>query len=83
MEKGMVEGMEKGMEKGLKVGMARGMETGQLLAFRDILKAMLHDKFGRLPKKLQKDIDATADVELLRRAIRGVPQCESLADFEL
>ena len=56
---------------------------GELQALRDMLRSWLQDKFGRLPKKLQKQIDATTDAEQLRQAIRRIPECASLADFQM
>jgi hypothetical protein len=50
---------------------------------RDILTALLQEKFGRLPKKLQKQIAASEDADRLRQAILRVPGCQSLADFQL
>jgi hypothetical protein len=47
------------------------------------LKTLLQDKFDRLPKKLQQQIDTADDAEQLRQAIRRVPTCSSLADFRL
>lgn len=54
-----------------------------LQTLRDMLKTLLEDKLGRLPKKLQKQIDVAGDAELLRQAIRRVPDCPSLAEFHL
>ena len=67
------------MERGEAIGQA----MGRLLALRDVLKTLLQDKFGRLPKKLQKQIDTADDAEQLRQAIRGVHDCASLGDFRL
>jgi hypothetical protein len=56
---------------------------GKLESHREILKTLLQDKFGRLPKKLQKQIDMVDDAEHLRQAIRRVADCAALADFRL
>jgi hypothetical protein len=45
--------------------------------------ALLQDKFGRLPRKLQKQIDTADDAEQLTQAIRRVHACPALADFRL
>jgi hypothetical protein len=59
-----------------------GRKEGEVQALRDMLQSLLHDKFGRLPKKLQKLIETTEDAERLRQAIRHVPQCAALPDFQ-
>ena len=70
-------------KQALAEGRAEGTELGKLQSLREMLKSWLQDRFGRLPKKLQKQIDAADDAEQLRQAIRRVPDCPSLADFQL
>jgi len=79
MEKARQEVKEEVMEKArqeVKV-------FSKLQALREMLASWLQDKFGRLPKKLQKQIEATTDAEQLRQAIRRIPKCSSLTDFQL
>jgi hypothetical protein len=72
-----------GVERGVAIGVEKGLHEVRLQTLRDMLKSWLQDKFGRLPKKLQKQIDAADDAESLHQAIRRVPDCASLADFQL
>ncbi len=75
------------VDLGVASGVARGVERGlhevRLQTLRDMLKTLLEDKFSRLPKKLQKQIDAVDDADQLRQAIRRLPKFASLADFQL
>lgn len=61
----------------------RGERGGELKALREVLRTMLADKFGKLPKKVLKDIDQADQVDRLKAALRRVASLESLDDFEL
>lgn len=62
------------------------IRDADLATLRRMLKTKLRYQFGHqlagLPKKLQTQIDAADDAEQLRQAIRRVPDCASLADFQ-
>jgi hypothetical protein len=75
--------VEKGQKMGEKIGKEIGEKIGELKNSRDILKTLLSDRFGRVPKKLQKEIDALEDVSRLHKAIRQVHKCASLSEFQL
>jgi hypothetical protein len=77
------ESWRKGLAQGRAEGLAEWSELGKLASLRDILKTLLQDQFGRLPKKLQKQIDTTDNADQLRNAIRNAHRCPSLREFQL
>jgi hypothetical protein len=50
---------------------------------REILRTLLEDRFGPLPKKLLQRIEATDDLERLREAVRQVHRLQKLDDLQL
>lgn len=77
------QGLKKGRQVGREEGRREGRREGSLAATRRILKTLLQGRFGRLPRKLQQQIDAVGDEEALLNAIHRVHDCASLADFHL
>ncbi len=63
--------------------MAEGEAKGQLREARVLLRVLLEDRFGPLPEDLIKRIDAMADPERLRAAVRQVSHLGRLEDLML
>jgi hypothetical protein len=60
-----------------------GRQEGRVQGIRESLLKMLQKKFGRLPKKLQRQIEEADDSERLEQALLSVSDCATLGDFRL
>lgn len=67
----------------LAKGEAIGVAKGKLLAFRELLREDLVGRFGPLPDAVVQRIEGTDDLQVLRTAVRRVPQLKSLEDLPL
>ncbi len=63
--------------------MAEGEAKGQMREARRLLRNLLEDRFGPLPEVLAQRIEATADLERLRAAVRQVSHLSQLDDLQL
>jgi hypothetical protein len=63
--------------------MDEGSAKGQLLLARDLLCSSLEERFGPLPQALIERIEATTDLERLKRGVRRVSKLASLDDVDL
>jgi hypothetical protein len=61
----------------------QGVERGQMLAARDTLRMQLTERFGPLPEELAARIEATEELERLRKALRQVVHIQSLSELEV
>lgn len=62
---------------------ALGKVEGELQAYRDILRSMLEDRFGKLPRPVLRKITNATDVERLRACVREALRVKSLDDLDL
>jgi hypothetical protein len=58
------------LEEGMAKGMAKGREEGALLEARELLRALLEERFGALPEALRQRTEAATDLARLRAACR-------------
>jgi hypothetical protein len=56
---------------------------GRIETLRETLRDLLEDRFGSLPQEWLARIDAAADPDQLRQAIRKVPRLDRLDDLSL
>jgi hypothetical protein len=64
-------------------GIALGEARGQLQEACTTLRMLLEDRFGALPAPLIAQIEAVAELERLRGAIRQSSQLAALSDLHL
>jgi hypothetical protein len=64
-------------------GMAEGQAKGRLEEARDMLLALLEEKFGPVPEPLRQRIGATTDLARLHAAHRRILHLGSLEEFDL
>ena len=75
VEKGIEKGIEKGMEKGMEKGIEKGIEQGK----RDLIKQILEDRFGAVPRRVSQVIDNWPEKSLSRLA-RLAGEINSIAE---
>ncbi len=63
--------------------MEKGQVRGQLLAYREIVRALLEAKHGPLPESILQRIDACDDCQRLLNAAVKAPQLARVEDLEL
>jgi hypothetical protein len=59
------------------------MDEGKISLARELLRSSLEERFGPLPQALVERIEATTDLERLKRGVRRVSQFASLDDLDL
>ena len=64
-------------------GKAEGKAEGELQASRDILRNVLEDRFGKLPRRVLQKIAKANDAERLKASIRDALRAKSLDDLDL
>ncbi len=62
---------------------AEGLHQGDLRTARELLLGLLRDRFGRVPRALRQQIEATTDLERLKAGVYRVGKVESVSDFQL
>jgi hypothetical protein len=83
MQRGMDISFEEGRLSGHMEGHRQGRQEGRLQAMRDILCRLLHQRFGRLPTTLRKQIKLTTDVKRLQAGLDQVLRIQSLDELAL
>ena len=81
--KGREEGLQEGLQKGLQRGLQRGRLEGGLRSLKDIVLRQLAQRFGRLPVKVRRRIEAIESLELLERIAGEILTIGSLAELRL
>jgi hypothetical protein len=76
-------GEEKGRQEGRKEGRKEGRQEGALLASQKILLSLLRDRFGRVPKAVQQQIQAATEPERLQACILQATKIQSLDELPL
>jgi hypothetical protein len=69
--------------EGMAEGEAKGKAEGRIAEARDVLLALLEEKFGPVPEAIRQRIQATTDLARLHTAHRGVLRLNSLEEFDL
>ena len=64
-------------------GKAEGKAEGELRAARDILRNVLEERFGKLPRAVLRKITNATDVERLKACVREAVRAKSLDDLDL
>jgi flagellar biosynthesis/type III secretory pathway protein FliH len=82
-EEWAIEQRELGKAEGRAEGKAEGKAEGELRAARDILRNVLEDRFGKLPRGLLRKITNATDVERLKSCIQEALRAKSLEDLDL
>jgi hypothetical protein len=70
-----------GAEVLIERGRLEGRQEGELLARRSTLLMLLRGKFGKVPAKVVKRVDAEADAAQLDGWLEGVLSAQSLDDL--
>jgi predicted transposase YdaD len=71
------------LEQGEARGEARGEAKGRLEARRDDLRKALQHRFGKVPKKVLRRIDAMTDPDRIQACLLQVFDIHSIDDLEL
>jgi hypothetical protein len=71
------------LERGMAQGMAQGRLEGEIAACQETLRAQLVERFGKIPARLAKRIEATKDLDLLKKCLRQVVHIKSVAELKL
>lgn len=74
--------LEEGRQKGIEIGEKKGIQEGQLQTLQGMLREILEDRFTKLPKKLQKRIEETTDLTLLRSLVRQAASVISIQELK-
>jgi flagellar biosynthesis/type III secretory pathway protein FliH len=81
--KGREEGLREGLQKGLLRGRQEGRQEGRLRSLKDVVLRLLAQRFGRVPAKVRRRIEAIATLEPLERIAGEILTVHSLADLKL
>ena len=65
----------------LERGMERGRIAGALSTLRDVLRALLTQRFGALPDAVVQRIEQTEDADRLNACVLNLHQMSSLDDL--
>jgi flagellar biosynthesis/type III secretory pathway protein FliH len=83
IEKGLQQGIEKGLQQGIEKGLQQGIQRGQMMASRQDILELLEARFGPVPERIRKRVDAEASMEALRSWHRMAATCAKLEDLGL
>jgi hypothetical protein len=75
--------LEQGLKKGEEIGEKRGEQRGELRASRKSLRLFLEGRFGPLPEKWVKRIEAAADLPRLEAAMAQAAKINNLDELQL
>lgn len=75
--------VEEWRNEGRVEGRIEGLAEGQVRTCREILLALLEDRFGTLPEDLIQRVQAVKDVDRLKGALREVIHLHSLEELRL